>query len=926
MRHNPDTTGRKPPTGLVVLHYYADDGNAQMDRWAEKAWKIALASPIRILSDRELTAVAVIGNKVVGGGWSAVEHPFSDDAEGTFTFDIVVDPKSQGKGVGDALVEEMLNQFRSVRDMGDAEYVLDVEVVNPAMERILARRGFRLRDEEDPRAVRGKTMMTRPNGRPVPRRNGRPVLRPNPRRNGQRRNPEMSVQEIERELLFTGAPTTVSYDQEAYERARSGVMRLRGANLRGADLRGIDFRGDDLRYANLSYANLSGVRLDGAVLASANLEGADLTGASLKDASLEDVQLSEANLTEANCEGATFAEGRLWNANFSRANLRKANLLRVDAGETNFEGADLEDANLGKAYLQGANFRGARLRNARLTSLRGEIDDAGEFGGLSAKFLRADLMGADLQGSRFIHANFTDADLTKADLTDTTFTECSFVDADLTRANLRDARFENCVMRGAVGTPADRVRDPRASLVGLDFAGVALRGANFSGREVWGARFASADLTGASFVGCHLAGCDFKSTVLSLADFTQSTAERANFTRASARGANFTEARLDGADFSDALVPEANFSGADLRYASLNRVGAVGANFERVIFVEGKALRGNFSLARFNGAHLREVDFSGAHLPKADFSGAELRTVTFERADLLGATFTDAVLENISVSTAAMDSATRALFFAPRSAYGKMSGPILKMDKPDAPMKAAEFKKTYPREFERLKADTGGKDFVPAIKDAIRAKYRSARPWIVTQGRYTSDTQRWCSTPNNVLKFNIALDDATFTPAQQDSLRKLAETSRHSGHPHERGDLFTVGWVRYCTDNKQPVWVVEEIQSDVSVVRQQLKDEERFPAEFREVVDILAPIAERFYYDALGVVFEMAAEKGYEVEMLDYLAKKDMGSPRSVYTDLPREMGMQKRPASNLQANAIAESIGSVWWYKPNPHRNKRRS
>ena len=167
-RRNPaasDTTGRKPPKGLVVLRYYSDDDNEEMDKLAEKAWKIALASPIRILSNRELSAIALIGNKVVGGGWSAVEHPRYDDAEGTFTFDIVVDPKAQGKGVGDALVEEMLREFRSVRDMGDAEYVLNVEVVNPAMERILARRGFRLRDEEDPLAARGRTMMTRPNGR-----------------------------------------------------------------------------------------------------------------------------------------------------------------------------------------------------------------------------------------------------------------------------------------------------------------------------------------------------------------------------------------------------------------------------------------------------------------------------------------------------------------------------------------------------------------------------------------------------------------------------------------------------------------------------------------------------------------------------------------------------------------------------------------
>jgi len=911
MRHNPDTTGRKPPKGLRIEFYDENgDNDPRVERFAEAAWGISFASPINILSDKRLSAIAVLGRKCVGGGWTSVSQASDDEEPSQFSFDVVVAPEAQGKGVGDALVSAMLDEFRHIRFAYD-ELVLNVEVVNPAMERILARRGFVLRNKEDPLARRGKTMMTR--------RNGGRVLRRNPRGSRQRRNPEMSVQEIERELLFTGAPTTVSYDREAYERARAGDVRLRGANLRGADLRGIVFAGIDLRYANFSYANLSGVNLDGAVLDSANLEGADLTGASLKGATLEDAKAYEAIFSEANLEGAALIRTRLGNATFRGANLREANLHGAMMEETVFAGADLEDANLSHAHVQGADFRGARLRNAALVKLRGEIEEDGEFGGVSAKFWGADLMGADLQGSRFVNANFRDADLTKANLMETTFTECSFLDADLTRANLRDARFDNCLMRGAVGTPVDRVRDPSASLVGLDFTGAALRGANFSGRDVWGARFTNADLKNASFVGCYLVGCDFKDAQLSSADFTQSTAERTIFAGAHALGANFTQARLAGASLSLADLSHANFSGADLWYANLNMVTAVEANFEEVIFVEGKAVQGNFTRARFNRAHLREVDFSGATLPEANFSGAELRNIVFERADLMGATFTDAALENIAVSTAAMDSATRALFSMPRSAYGKMSGPILKMDKRDAPTKAAEFKKVYPREFERLKADTGGKDFLPVIKDAIRTKYRSVRPWVVTRGTYTSDAQRYCGSPNKVLKFNLDLTDGSFTPAQQDNLRKLAETSRHSGHPYEKGDLFTIGWVRYCEDNNNKTWLVEEVQSDVSVVREQLKKHD-FPEDFRDLVEILVPVAERFYYDALGVVFEMAAEKGYAVEMLDYPAKAEFKSPRSVYTDLPREMGMQRQPTSALEGGSVS-GVGGVWYYKPNPRR-----
>lgn len=732
----------------------------------------------------------------------------------------------------------------------------------------------------------------------------------------------MSVEEIARELGGpTGRSEIIPYDRKAYTRALAGDMRLQYAHLAGADLRGVTLAGSNLQGANLSYANLSGANLDGVLLDSANLEGANLTGASLKNASLEDVQLFEANLTEADLEGAILAEGRLGNTNFSRANLRKANLYRVGATEATFEGADLEDALLSRAFLTNADFRGARLRNATMTNLRsgeGRFDQ-----GVSVRFDNADLMGADLENSRFKDAKFTNADLSGANLEDTLFTECSLIDADLTKARLRGARFNECAMRGAVGTPAERVRDRSASLAGLDFAGLDLHGVNFSGRDLHDARFTGALLSESVFAGCDLTRCDFSKASLSWADFSRAVLGEAVFKLARARRADFTKAQMSAVNLDRADVSEANFSEANLAYAQMLMVVAPDANFEYTILTDMKGTQGNFNHARFASAHIEKVDFSGARLFKADFSGAELREVKFNEADLTGARLEDTVVrEDVSVAGAKMDAATRALFFVPRSAYGKMAGPILKMDKPDAPTKAAEFKKKYPREFERLKAETGGRDLLPAVKEAIRAKYRSARPWIITRGHYTGQTQRYCGSPNDVLKFNIALDDASFTPAQQDSLRKLAETSRRSGHPHELGDLFTIGWVRYCPDNAERTWLVEEVQSDVSVVRQQLKDEKEFPREFREVVDILAPIAERFYYDALGVVFELAAEKGYEVEMLDYPAKQKMGSPRSVYTDLPREMGMQKKPKSALEEGAVS-GVGAVWAYRPNPKRRR---
>jgi hypothetical protein len=116
-------------------------------------------------------------------------------------------------------------------------------------------------------------------------------------------------------------------------------------------------------------------------------------------------------------------------------------------------------------------------------------------------------------------------------------------------------------------------------------------------------------------------------------------------------------------------------------------------------------------------------------------------------------------------------------------------------------------------------------------------------------------------------------------------------------------------------------WLVEEVQSDVGVVREKLKDGSVPPGleKYADVIEELRPYIDRFYEDALGVVFVEAEKKDYAVEMLTYELKKHMGSPRSVYTDLPRAMGMQRRRGSRVVP--VDETQYETWYYKPNPRR-----
>jgi hypothetical protein len=169
-----------------------------------------------------------------------------------------------------------------------------------------------------------------------------------------------------------------------------------------------------------------------------------------------------------------------------------------------------------------------------------------------------------------------------------------------------------------------------------------------------------------------------------------------------------------------------------------------------------------------------------------------------------------------------------------------------------------------------------------------------------------------------------------FSQKQLDLLSKLASVSQRSGHPHEKEPLFTVGWVRVNTE--QDPWLIEEVQSDVQVVRKQIAgaDESALDQlrnagiseqDFSEVFELMRPYTERFYEDAIGIIFEEAEKLGYGVEMLGYEDKREFRSPVSVYSELPRKMGMVTKRESQALPGMLTDRVS---FYKPNP--GKRRS
>jgi len=290
--------------------------------------------------------------------------------------------------------------------------------------------------------------------------------------------------------------------------------------------------------------------------------------------------------------------------------------------------------------------------------------------------------------------------------------------------------------------------------------------------------------------------------------------------------------------------------------------------------------------------------------------------------------------------------------------FGRKTAALLKFKKPGTPRSAREFKRMYPAEFEALKAQTGGRDFSEEVLTSLRQAYQGPVEWVIVEDEFEigsaidglrrylryyprAHDRAWvqerlhvletkvplCDAPNRVLKLCVGYDDLGLTTRQARILDALSQSAEQSGHPSEGQPLYCVGWVRWC-DKGDGAWLIEEVQSDVAGARRGATEPETAaqaraagldPQEILDLLELVTPWHERFYEDAIGFLLERAAEEGARVEMVDYSYKRDEESPMSVYTDLPKKMGMKLSPGSEVA------TLDKTWKITPNRRRASRR-
>lgn len=127
---------------MEVVFYDPDEDE---DGIGERAWELASESGIRILSDKDLRAVAMDGDDVVGA-------MFDSTVADQYSFDVVVDPSRSGSGIGGSLIDAGLDEYRSAEEAG-AKLVLDV--VNQSLVSALERRGLSVLDKDGDHVVMG---------------------------------------------------------------------------------------------------------------------------------------------------------------------------------------------------------------------------------------------------------------------------------------------------------------------------------------------------------------------------------------------------------------------------------------------------------------------------------------------------------------------------------------------------------------------------------------------------------------------------------------------------------------------------------------------------------------------------------------------------------------------------------------------------
>ena len=220
---------------------------------------------------------------------------------------------------------------------------------------------------------------------------------------------EMTARQVTTALFNTSADQPLDLSGKDLSKLDLGDLDFKGANLTGANL-----YGTDLSSSNLSLVLLSGAHLDRATITGANFGGADLSRATILRPNV--FSTMEIDVRELpNFENAKMIDANI-SGRLDRISFRGADLTGTFFGPRNPDGETLITPRI---EMNGCDFTDAKLRKADLSLNNVQY----------AKFIDADLTGANFTGANLSGADFTGADVTEADFTGAVVDGAHFKDA-----------------------------------------------------------------------------------------------------------------------------------------------------------------------------------------------------------------------------------------------------------------------------------------------------------------------------------------------------------------------------------------------------------------------------------------------------------------------------------------------------------------
>lgn len=218
-------------------------------------------------------------------------------------------------------------------------------------------------------------------------------------------------------------------------------------------------------------------------------------------------------------------------------------------------------------------------------------------------------------------AVLTGRDLRGCDFRGMKFLRVQLMGADLSHANFAEGRLHDCDLRGA------------------KVEGTQL-GAWFGRSRLDEIDFTAADLHGADFTEASLEKTSFRGLDLSQMNFANADCWNADFSGANLTGASFQRGRCWNAKFTGARLVEADFIGTILHMANLDDADLTGAKLLTAQLIVVSARRANFTRADLGLASLVESDLSGATLIDTKIYGLSAWNVNLENAQQDGLVIT----------------------------------------------------------------------------------------------------------------------------------------------------------------------------------------------------------------------------------------------------------------------------------------------